>query len=106
MDREFQKMFSDKVNERVRAMRPSLQQAMVTAQTQVPEGQVVVKDGYAGLRYLSKVLYNTRDMYHVETVHPQELFLLLVDGIVGAAVHRIEKRQKMRPKPWPVSSGP
>jgi hypothetical protein len=87
-------MLSQAVNERVKALRPYLPQAMALAQQQVPGDFIRMRDGYAGLRYIGRVLYNTRDLQHVTYVPHEEVFMLLIDGIVGAAQYRIGKRRK------------
>lgn len=81
MNRDDKEVLSEAVNSRVQVLRQSLPQAMAHAQQEIPDDLIRMKDGYAGLRYVSRVLYNTRDLQHVTYVSNNELFLLLIDGI-------------------------
>ena len=93
MDKSTRTRLSQAASDRVRDMRGYLPQAMTEARGQLPPGILVrMSDGYSGLRYLSKVLFNTMDLEHVMYVPEPELYLLLVDGIVGAAMHRMKKQ--------------
>ena len=81
------------LNERMVEIRTWIQQATEAAR-QESGLPVRVRDTYSGVRYLGRLLWRTEDPGHIRSVPSEVLFDLLVDSTVGAAQHRLEKRQK------------
>jgi hypothetical protein len=52
---------------------------------------LAVRDGYSGLRYVGKILYNQRDPEAIRQMPSPHLFALFRDGILGAAQHRMKE---------------
>jgi hypothetical protein len=50
-----------------------------------------MRDGYSGLRYVGKILYNQGDPSAIRQMPSPHLFALFRDGIVGAARHRMKQ---------------
>jgi len=48
-------------------------------------------DGYAGLRYLTRILYRMDDPAAIMETPSEDLHVLLDEGILGAARHRMER---------------
>lgn len=76
--------------ERLNEIRPFMDQIMteLAAQTGLP---LTMRDGYSGLRYVGKILYNQADPSAIQQMPSQHLFALFRDGIVGAARHRMKQ---------------
>jgi hypothetical protein len=81
------------INERMQEVRGWIQQAVVAAQEEsgLP---IRMRDAYSGIRWISRTWWRTEDPGHIRTVPNEVIFDLLVDSTVGAAQHRLEKRQK------------
>jgi len=82
------------LNARLKVVRRWIPQAIVAAQNAVTGGPVTLRDGYAGVRFVGKVLWNTDDLEHIRTVPEQNLYGLLIEGTIGAAQYRLEKLRK------------
>lgn len=85
---------SEAVNQRMRIVRRWVQQAVVDAQPYVAVGPVQMRDAYAGVRFVGKCLFNSRDIQHVASVTDAEMYQLLVEGTAGAAEYRLTGRSK------------
>lgn len=93
MDEMQYKELSDAVNTRMQEVRTWLQQAISEAR-QESGLPVRARDGYSACRYLSRVLWRTEDLGHIQSVPNDVLFDMFVDSVVGAAQHRLEKRAR------------
>lgn len=85
--------FRQAVNDRLAQLRPHIQAAVIAAQAALPGGQVLVRDGHSGIRYVSTILWRSKDINYVQTENANMLYQLLVEGTVGAAQYRLAKLQ-------------
>jgi hypothetical protein len=89
MDDYERQVLSEAVNNRIRAVRSWIPQAVQEAGPLVREGPVQVRDGYSAVRYVNKVLWRSFDPDYVNTVDDLTLYYLFLEGVAGAARYRI-----------------
>jgi hypothetical protein len=89
---EYEKLaLKQAINERMNEIRPRVHFAIAEAQEQVSEGRVLVRDGFSGLRYVSRVLWREMDINFVRSVDAATLYDLLIEAAAGAARYRLKK---------------
>ena len=76
-------------NTRMAEIRPYLHSHVYDLQAR--EFPVTLRDGYAGLRYLARILYRMDDTSAIMETPSEDLHVLLDEGILGAARHRMER---------------
>ena len=76
-------------NARMAEIRPYMHAHVYDLQAR--EFPVTLRDGYAGLRYLARILYRMDDPVAIMNTPHEDLHVLLDEGILGAARYRIER---------------
>jgi hypothetical protein len=82
------------VNARMRKIRTWLPQVMDAARQEVPGINLRAKDGHVAAQYVSRLLWNFKDPERVQTEPDADLFDVLVEKSVDAALYRLKERQK------------